>query len=74
MWLRLLSGARPMTYGPEKAVLKMRKPILFLHSREDVFSLPEKSKTVYDRCPSDKTVVWFDHGAHSRIRINNKQT
>ncbi len=70
--MRLYSGVR-MTYGPIKCIDKLEAPILFLYSKEDKFSLPEKAQILYDKCKSDKQLVWFDKGAHSHIRINNKE-
>ena len=72
LYTRLISGANAVTDGPKKRIHSMRKPILFIHSREDIFSTPEKVKELYERCPSDnKSIVWFDHGGHSRVRVNN---
>ena len=71
--LWLFAGAHPMTDGPIKRIDRMRKPILFIHSKEDVFSLPEKTQILYDKCPGEKKLVWFDHGAHSRVRINDPE-
>lgn len=69
-----ISGANVVTDGPLKRMPKMRKPILFLQSREDTYSLPEFAKKLYDTCPSEnKKLVYFEHGAHSRIRINDEQ-
>ncbi len=71
--IRLLSGANVVSDGPIKRIDQLQKPILFLHSREDLFSLPEKAQILFDKCTSRKTLVWFDKGAHSRIRINNTE-
>ncbi|MBQ9428789.1 MAG: alpha/beta hydrolase [Clostridia bacterium] len=70
--IRLISGANVLTDGPVKRIKNLQKPILFLHSKEDIFSLPKKAEILYASCPAEKTLVWFDHGAHSRIRINNE--
>ena len=72
-WIRLVSGANVVTDGPLRRIDRLRKPILFLHSREDQYSLPEKAEELYARCTAPKQLVWFDHGAHSRIRINNTE-
>lgn len=71
MQIRIVSGANVVSDGPIKRIAKLNKPILFLHSREDVYSLPEKSQEVFDKCIAPKEIQWFDVGAHSRIRINN---
>ena len=61
-----------MKKGPINIIDKFNKPILFLYSKEDKFSLPPKSEILYEKCGSkNKKIVWFDHGAHSHIRINN---
>ncbi len=70
LYVRLFGGADAKHDGPIKRIGQMKKPILFIHSKEDVFSLPEEVQRVYDRCNSDKELVWFEKGAHSRVRIN----
>ena len=58
--------------GPIDIIDKYHKPILFLYSKEDKFSLPNKSEILFNKCGSqNKKIVWFDKGAHSHIRINN---
>lgn len=69
--IRILSGANVVSDGPIKRIDRLTQPILFLHSREDIYSLPEKAQILYDKCNADKQLIWFDKGAHSRIRINN---
>lgn len=69
--MKIKTGVDMKSYGPEKALLKLDKPILFLYSKEDKFSLPHKSEYLYNITPGEKQIVWFDHGAHSHIRINN---
>ena len=73
VWIRLISGANVVTDGPLRRIDRLKKPILFLHSREDKYSLPDKAEELYARCSAPKQLVWFDHGAHSRIRINNTE-
>ena len=74
MIYRCRTGVNPGTNGPVFCIDRMTRPILFLHSREDVFSLPEKTKALYEKCPSShKKIVFFDKGRHSFVRINNTQ-
>ena len=70
-YIRVVSGANVVTDGPLWRIGGMKKPVLFLHSREDRYSLPEKAEELYAACPAEKELVWFDHGAHSRLRIND---
>lgn len=72
-WLWLATGKNCMTDGPIKRIQRLNKPVLFMHSREDEFSLPDKAVELYGKCKADKTVVWFDKGKHSRIRPNDPQ-
>lgn len=74
-YILLFSGANAIGDGPKKRIYKMRRPILFIHSREDLFSTPDKAQQLFDRCPAEKkTLRWFEHGGHSRVRINNIDT
>ena len=70
-YIRLFAGSDVVHDGPIYRIDKLKKPILFIHSKEDVFSLPCEVQKVYDRCTSEKKLVWFDKGAHSRVRINS---
>ncbi len=48
--------------------------VLFLFGEKDVFSIPEKSKQLYEACAAnDKELVWFKKGGHSHLRINNTE-
>ena len=71
LWIRLISGADVVHDGPYWRIDRLRKPILFLHSREDQYSAPDKAAQLYEKCTAPKELVWFDRGQHSRIRINN---
>ncbi|MBQ7995413.1 MAG: alpha/beta fold hydrolase [Bacilli bacterium] len=60
--------------GPVKRIKKMEKPILMIYTKEDLFSTPKDAKKIYANCPSkDKKIVFFDHGAHSHVRINAEE-
>lgn len=70
--VRVFAGADVVHDGPVKRISRMNKPILFLHGRQDQFSLPDKAQGLYDRCPSEKKrLVWFEEGAHSRLRLTD---
>ena len=73
LYIRIFAGADVVHDGPLYRIDQLKKPILFLHSKEDVFSLPSEVQQVYDRCTSEKKLVWFEKGAHSRVRINATQ-
>ena len=73
LWIRLFSGADVVFDGPFKRIGALQKPILFLYSREDTYSTPDQAEYLYAHCHAPKKLVWFDHGAHSRIRINDTE-
>lgn len=73
LWIRIFSKVNVLTDGPIKRIEKMKRPVLFLHSKEDTFSKPDSSIKIYEKCASKKEIVWYDKGAHSRIRPNNKE-
>ena len=73
MYLRIFGGANVVTDGPFKRLPLLKKPILMLHSREDIYSLPEKAEKMYETIKAPKKLVWFATGGHSMIRIHNEE-
>ncbi len=71
VWIRLFSGANVVSDGPLWRIGRLEIPVLFLHSRKDQYSAPDKAELLYEKCRAPKKIVWFDSGQHSRIRINN---
>lgn len=72
--IRIFSGVNVMKNGPVNQIAQLKKPILFLHSREDRFSLPEYADLLYEKCTAPKKLCWFPKGAHSRIRITSPES
>ncbi len=71
--IRWHTGAN-IKFGPIDVIEKLKKPLLMLHSKEDVFSLPSTAQELYDACGSEeKRLVWFEKGAHSRLRITDTE-
>lgn len=73
LMMRIFSGADVVWDGPIYRIKKLHKPVLFMHSREDIYSLPENAEKLYAACEAPKKVVWFPTAAHSRIRINHTE-
>lgn len=71
VYIRLISRINITGDGPLYRIGKLKKPILFIHSRQDQFSAPEKLTEIYEACNAPKTLEWFEKGGHSRVRINN---
>jgi alpha-beta hydrolase superfamily lysophospholipase len=56
--------------GPGDVIHNYHGPLLMLHGTADKYSLPARTRVLYDRCPSEqKRLVWFDGGEHSKLRI-----
>ena len=73
MWMKRYTN-HSMKYGPIDVIGKLDKPILMMHGRQDIFSLPEYAEEMYNICGSDKkTFVWFDEGTHSMLRSLDTQ-
>ena len=57
---------------PIKYMNRLHIPTLFLCGKEDYSSLPKYSEKMFALCAAEKKdIVWFDHGAHSHLRIRN---
>lgn len=73
LWMRLFTG-QTIYDGPIKMIDKLKLPVLMIHGKEDVFSLPEKAEELYQKCGSEmKELVWFEKGVHSQLRISNEE-
>jgi hypothetical protein len=68
--ISLHAKANAFKDGPITRIQDMKLPVLFLYSKQDKFSLPNEAQQLYDACPSQKQLVWFEKGVHSHLRIN----
>ena len=72
-WMKHYTG-HSMNYGPFDVIEKLDKPILMFNSLEDLYSLPVYTQKMYDLVKiHQKKLVWFDHGAHSMLRVTDTQ-
>lgn len=71
--IKTISKVDAIHYGPVYCIDKLTKPVLFIHSKKDRFSLPEEMEVLYEKCTAPKKLVWFEEGAHSHIRIRNEE-
>ena len=71
MWFRIYTGVSVMESNPEKCLSTLELPVLFIHSKNDKYSVPENAEKMFNNCPSQKKqIVWFTEGSHSHIRNN----
>ncbi len=73
LYIKLYGGVNALTNGPIKSIKKLNKPLLMIHSKQDIFSLPPKAELLYSLCNSPKRIEWFEIGGHSHVRINNQE-
>lgn len=67
-----LAGVNVFKNKPIEEIKKVEVPALFLCGREDKSNSPDDFELIYNACGSaKKKFVWFDHGAHSHLRIVN---
>ncbi len=67
-WMKLLTG-HSMRYGPIDVIEKLDRPILMLHGKQDLYSLPSEAERLFAKCGSqNKRIVWFEEGTHSMLR------
>lgn len=72
-YFRLRTGKKMVQQGPLSYIGQLQKPILFIYSKQDIYSVPEKGQLLYDTCQCKKQLAWFERGAHSKVRINNTE-
>lgn len=72
MLYKKLAGVNVFKNKPIEEIKKVDVPALFLCGREDKSNSPDDFELIYNACGSaKKKFVWFDHGAHSHLRIVN---
>lgn len=72
MLYKKLAGVNVFKNKPIEEIKKVEVPALFLCGREDKSNSPDDFELIFNACGSSKKkFVWFDHGAHSHLRIVN---
>ena len=72
MLYKKLAGVNVFKNKPIEEIKKVEVPALLLCGREDKSNSPDDFELIYNACGSaKKKFVWFDHGAHSHLRIVN---
>ncbi|KMY54679.1 hypothetical protein AC623_12675 [Bacillus sp. FJAT-27231] len=66
-WAVLLRGRfRLADVSPLKAVKNIEKPVLFIHSEEDTYILPDMSRELYRQKKGPKAIYLAPKGAHAQ--------
>ncbi len=68
------TGKNVMIEGPVRDIKKYTGPLLMIHGKEDVFSLPAKAEKMFAKASSEnKKLVWFSEGMHSHLKIRAQE-
>lgn len=66
VFMQLRDGYAMRTVSPRNAIPWIRKPVLFIHSLEDTFVLPQMSMEMYELKKGPKALKLFQSGAHAQ--------
>lgn len=66
LFLRIRDGYSIWDVSPKEAVANIESPILFVHSLQDEFILPEMSEEMYEVKKEPKMIKLFEKGAHAQ--------
>ncbi len=66
IFLRLRDGYSIWDISPKEAVANIESPVLFVHSLQDEFILPEMSDEMYEVKNGPKEIKRFEKGAHAQ--------
>lgn len=70
--ITLVAKKSPNKICPINQIENMKKPMLFIYSKEDIYSVPKYGTLLYEKCGSEKKKIeFFEHGEHSHVRIND---
>ena len=60
--------------APINHIDQLDVPVLILAGKNDLFSVPEKTDLLFEKCSSPKKkLVWFEQGGHSHLRIADEE-
>lgn len=65
-FLKFRDGYSIRSVSPKEAVQHIEKPVLFIHSLEDDFILPDMTKELYELKNGPKQLKLFDKGPHAQ--------
>ncbi len=64
------TGCNVLTDSPKRMLPRLRIPVMFIHGKCDIYSLPAKAEQLYSSTGSEsKRLVWMEKGCHSHLRL-----
>lgn len=73
LFLKIRDGYTTTLVSPREVIRNVTKPMLFIHSLEDDFILPEMTKELYELKPDRKRMKLFEKGAHAKSFNDNPE-
>lgn len=73
IFLKLRDGYTTSLVSPKQVISHVERPMLFIHSLEDDFILPEMSEQLYEQKSGAKSIKLFQKGAHARSFNENPE-
>ena len=73
LFLKIRDGYTTSLVSPRQVIKSIKKPMLFIHSMEDDFILPEMTKELYELKEDNKMMKLFDKGAHAKSFNENPE-
>ncbi|WP_052455827.1 alpha/beta hydrolase [Bhargavaea cecembensis] len=71
IFLRVRDGYTLSLVSPRLSAPDIRKPVLFIHSLEDDFILPDMTRELYTLTPEPKSIRLFEKGGHAQSYNEN---
>jgi uncharacterized protein len=69
--LKWRDGYRLTDISPLNKIEKIKEPVLFIHSAEDTYILPQMTKELYRKKQGEKMLFIAPHGTHARSLVDN---
>ncbi|MBB4823836.1 fermentation-respiration switch protein FrsA (DUF1100 family) [Sporosarcina luteola] len=73
LFLKIRDGYTTTLVSPREVIGNVKKPMLFIHSMEDDFILPDMTKELFDLKPDQKRMKLFEKGAHAKSFNENPE-
>ncbi|PIC84541.1 alpha/beta hydrolase [Sporosarcina sp. P1] len=71
LFLKIRDGYTSAAVSPREVMKFIDKPVLFIHSMEDTFILPQMTEELYELKEGDKMLKLFAKGAHAKSYNDN---
>ncbi|MCQ6273798.1 alpha/beta hydrolase [Bacillus sp. V3B] len=74
LFLRMREKYSLRDISPISVIQQIKKPILFIHSKKDIYILPSMTEALYKRKRGPKKLFLAENGAHAQSLNENKES